>query len=99
MQQPFGQVSILTVPRTPGVSGISTATVIKDTAGVLSAIKVTTAGFFSINNSATVAGANSSNLIFSGNVLEGQIIQLNRTCGAGITVSAITTAVISVSYA
>lgn len=100
MATPVGPITV--PPGLPG--GISAAldvtapTVIKSAPGVLASVVCVVAGSATINDTATTAAATTANQIWSGSMVAGQVLVLNWPCGTGITVSAVTTAQLSIAF-
>lgn len=89
----------------PGLPGgvsaaydVAAAGVIKNAPGVLVRISCITAGSITLNDSATTGGAALTNEIFSGSLTAGQVVELDWPCAAGITVSAVTSAVVALAF-
>lgn len=72
--------------------------VIKATGGILSKVTCQTAGSLTLNDSATTGAAAITNQIWSGSLTAGQVLVLDWPCVSGIVVSALTSAVVSISY-
>lgn len=90
---------------TPGLPGgvsaayqVNATGVLKNAPGVLAKVVCITAGSVTLNDSATTGGAAATNEIWSGSLTAGQILPLDWPCAAGICVSALTSAVLSVSF-
>lgn len=77
---------------------LTAAAALKSTPGSFATIivvKTGTAGSLTINDSATVAGANAANTIFTAlfsALTVGQILEIDVPCFTGVTVSAVPTA-------
>jgi hypothetical protein len=93
------------VAASPGLPGgthaalnVTAATVIKAAAGILNKITCSVAGSITISDTTTTGGGTATNLVWSGSLTAGQVLVLDWPCGTGITVTALTTAVVAVSY-
>lgn len=78
--------------------GVNAIGVIKAASGVLYRISCGTAGSLTLNDAASTAGSNATNQIWSGSLTAGQVLELDWPCAAGITVSAVTSAVVSLAF-
>lgn len=89
----------------PGLPGgnsaalnVTAAIVLKAAPGFLGKVVCVTAGSLTLNDNSALTGNSAANEIWSGSMTAGQVLQLDWPCGTGITVSAVTTAVLSISY-
>lgn len=98
---PQGPIPVVVAAPSFGATNVSAAAVIKATPGVIVSIICNTAGSITLNNCAVLSGAGgptTANQVFSGSLTAGQILTFNFKCNIGITLSAVTSAVIAISY-
>ncbi len=81
-----------------GAYDVAAPAVVKASPGIVFRVSCATAGSLTLNDAATTGAAAITNQIWSGSLSAGQVLDLQWPCAAGIVVSAVTTAVVSVSY-
>lgn len=72
--------------------------VIKGAPGVLARISCATAGSITVNDATSTGSSAITNQIWSGSLTAGQVVELDWPCVAGITVSALTSAVVALAF-
>lgn len=89
----------------PGLAGglsaaynVAATGVIKGAPGVLARISCATAGSITVNDAISTGSSAITNQIWSGSLTAGQVVELDWPCAAGITVSALTTAVVALAF-
>lgn len=71
---------------------------IKSAPGIVAKISCATAGSLTLNDALTAGGSSITNQIWSGSLTAGQVVVLDWPCVTGICVSALTSAVVSISF-